>query len=228
MWRWVPALSVFLLLGGTAAAQVIDENELVMRMRTAAENCRGAAEATQTRIAGQFYRDHDFRIIQVASAVVTNLSQTSIGDVVGAGYAPCGMTWRFDTNQWSGWHSDFNRVEECRAGGSCYPTAARLLRAGWPPSVRKDYVITAEKSYQDRLVTYSIALPPRAARYLDDLRVGQKITFTMRLFGASPTQISGVLEQLMTETRMLRCPNGHEYAPAAGYKFCPQDGQPLR
>jgi hypothetical protein len=25
----------------------------------------------------------------------------------------------------------------------------------------------------------------------------------------------------------VRCPNGHEYAPTDGYKFCPQDGLPL-
>ena len=67
---------------------------------------------------------------------------------------------------------------------------------------------------------------------LDRLREGQKVTFDFVLLGSdvgsSEFEFYGVLTSVRPETSMLRCANGHEYAPSAGYKFCPQCGKPLR
>ena len=85
------------------------------------------------------------------------------------------------------------------------------------------------KGYQDRELRFLVGtLQPT----VDELRVGQKasLRFTLIAFMKSrhlASYVLGILSEVSTETSILTCPDGHEYAPSVGFKFCPVDGKPL-
>ena len=81
--------------------------------------------------------------------------------------------------------------------------------------------VTLAKDYQDKVVRYTVVLPEAA---LSDIRLGQKASFSGKMLGYDNGNAFVFTNQLRTETTVLRCEHGHEYAPSAGYKFCPIDG----
>jgi hypothetical protein len=237
-----------LLVGLSATAAYtapIDENELVLRLRATSANCQGAATETQMRIQAEFARDLDFQTVQVASAVLTRFDDGTGGRIdqtMGGGYhiGDCSGTWRGDRSQWhrTSWMGNDDPCDD--GNGSCYPTPARASRLQSlsgvelvpPGRTSNPYYrpparfATFSKSYQDWTLNYVLLLPTTASR--DDLRIGQKSSFRLAVTAVYGGTVYGVLQEIMPETAMLRCANGHEYAPSAGYKFCPIDGQPLK
>lgn len=223
------------LLVGVAHGQDLEENAFVLALRAAEANCRGAARETQQRIADAFYTQNDTKVVQVASAVVADFDHVNMGDL-GNGYMlrDCDYTrgGMRDTSQYIYYGLNSLPDQPCDARGRCYPTLARYTRLGFPLPPDKlnppsHGVIEATKNYQDRDITFLIAYLPRHQDTVDNVRQGQKISFRFRLFAIRDSRILGRLETLSPETSMLKCTNGHEFAPSAGYKFCPHDGLPL-
>lgn len=72
---------------------------------------------------------------------------------------------------------------------------------------------------------YEIML--RDSSVLDDLRIGDEVSVRFLLTGAKNDTFSGVLKSISKEVVVIKCTNGHEYAPSAGFKFCPKCGLPV-
>lgn len=84
--------------------------------------------------------------------------------------------------------------------------------------------VTLKVSVQDEEIYLTGILSGKALAHLDDLRAGQKVTVEGTLL---TTNLDLMIDDILPETRMLTCGNGHNYAPSSGYKFCPVDGLEL-
>jgi hypothetical protein len=208
------------VLATPLTAQGIPEEQYVLHLRSAAQNCKGAAPETRARIAAEFAVTVGYRTIEVSSAVVTGFEDFDplSGYDAGSGYnlPECGNAPREQGR--------LGRV--FRMIGDTRDPDARFV-----PVTRGYRVVVAKKGYQDLTVVYRVVLPRGASA--DDVRRDQKVSFSFDLIGVrgfrlTDTSATGVLRRLLPETRMLRCGNGHEYAPASGYGFCPVDGLPLK
>jgi hypothetical protein len=87
--------------------------------------------------------------------------------------------------------------------------------------------VSLTKSYQDREFKYSVLIRRDTPQYRN-LRIGQKVSFACTLTDLRSAAATCVGNEISLETAMLRCASGHEYAPSAGYRFCPNDGLPLK
>jgi hypothetical protein len=207
----VVAFALFVLLVSSAVPAVaMDENEMVMKIRNFQQQIEGASEATQMRYAAKLASELGGGKVVVHSAVVTGFIGESL--TLGPGVFNVAIN-----------NADFQAKTRL-------PRLARREDGPWA---------IATKSYQGYTMNYFIQLqPPELA---DSFRIGQKVSFDGIINAAisSATQPAvmswskdwGVViigARVSLETRILKCSNGHEYAPAAGYKFCPQDGLPLK
>ncbi len=94
-----------------------------------------------------------------------------------------------------------------------------------------NYKLTLERELLGTEFTITARIPRHVAR---DARIGQKVSLDLQLRvtyvsrGASNIRLDGYAVGVEHELMTLRCDNGHVYAPASGYKFCPVDGLPLK
>ncbi len=226
MWRRISAVVVVALMSGafTAAFGQMDENQFVMRLRNAEAAMVGAAPPTKERIAEKLANELLDQSIHVASAVVVDFVHGNEGGSLRTGCFFVGIS------------SPQNDLQSPWGQGDCYRPATELADIEWAK---------VTKSYQDRTFTYYVLLS--SPDLVDNFRQGQKVTFSGTFVGMKTHGTSGwwgsdpkikhymgymvepiiVNASISTETHMLRCAKGHEYAPSAGYKFCPIDGLPL-
>jgi len=229
------------LLGGALFVTLLpvpcwcmDEMQLMQRLRAAAANAAGAADVVQTEIAGRLANGVIGARVDVASIVVSNIDAGSYCTVQYA-YAvslPRAAPqdpedhWKFILCDW---------LSEAKGMETRFSPTMHVESemAPWLQSLSESFhIIQATKSYQTSSVTFDMAV---ARSDLRDMRQGQKISGEIRMAAVSvegsnaeSVRIFGFLTKVKTESRMLRCPNGHEYAPSAGYRFCPEDGLPLK
>lgn len=217
---------------GSLSAQSTGENEILLKARAADLNCQGAPVEARRQIANGFLTDVLGKPVEILSAVVKGfdgayLSSVGFTDVCGG--AAVEETQRLE--MWGVSRSTQVAIfQRCRAdnGGDLIKSEACRVK-----SIREDYetphkkAFQIVKSYQDREVTYTVLANEKDPVFLN-LRVGQKVTATLRLMSFTRTKATATLVSLATETTVLRCEKGHEYAPSSGYKFCPIDGLPVR
>ena len=197
----------------TPSGPSIDETSLVMLVRTLNDDIVGTSSETTLRKLNSF-RDSTYnREIVVNSAVVVGFQHPEAQNLY----------------NWNGYYW----VKKLQPYGSFSTDSYNYLKN--PPQ----QVLCADKSYQDHTVRYIIAGPQSV---LDNARVGQKVSFKMRLRGCHTqpnggttsfegiyTIISfGIIESFSAETKSFKCENGHEYPASSGSKFCPIDGKPLK
>ena len=118
----------------------------------------------------------------------------------------------------------------------------RLSDYGYPLTEFNDKaVVIFNTDHQD--IKFQISAVMRM-NGIDKLRIGQTCRLMLKLENAPEqgtnarnledpgyaepwVEVWGVTVDVRPQTTVMRCKNGHEYAPAAGFKFCPQCGQPL-
>ena len=203
----------------TNSAAVVDELEFVSLLRAAELNCQGASLGTKERITERFLTDHFDRTIRLSSAVITNVTDREaptadeITFKVASSLSGCAEH-RIPLSALKGFLGKYDfPIGRGHDGGE-------VVRAG---------KVSLEKSYRDRTIRYWLLLPyQQEDQLLDTLRVGQKVTVDFVFYQIADNLVVGILDSLVPETGVLRCDNGHEYAPSVGYKFCPIDGLPLK
>jgi hypothetical protein len=221
------ALSCFALLTPAGlCAQSLTENDLLLRVRSAEANCRGALGSVRNSILEDVARSVDKASMDVASAVVEGLNDRpfyGMWDFAPGIYqvAPCG---RID-------------LEEGRRGdpAAVFYELTGVRGVDSSPGVQAlNHAfagVTFFKDYQDKQVRY-ITFVSLTNPAISNLRTGQKVTARITVLrveaGGEGLTVRGKLESIIPETTMLRCANGHTYAPASGYRFCPVDGLPLK
>lgn len=190
---------VLAMSGMVVPAFGMDEYEYVAKLRALELKCAGAAESSKARFAEAFASEVIDSTIHVSSA--------EVGNLVDDGEFPSGSIERGGASRGVLEHAGY------------YGPEARHRRGAWA------YVF---KNYQDMTISFLVLL--NSPTLIDQFRKGQKVSFTGRISGLGDhSRDLVVIDATITpETTMLRCANGHEYAPSAGYKFCPQDGLPLK
>jgi hypothetical protein len=227
MSRWGPALAVLVAVGGTARAQVLDENELVAMLRSAYRTCSGVAWSTKEKTIREFMQGADLHSVDVVSAVVRPgfLDGYVCTSIPEEGYylGICSTAGELS-------HASKIPFWDLDPRGPSYRREIIAGRIGSPRIARFEAV----KQYGDLSVRYYLYVPDWMS--LEDLREGREVSFRFILTGALHFYLDhkfsqrfyGVAQRIMPETPMLRCAEGHEYPPTTERKFCPKDGLPLR
>jgi hypothetical protein len=218
--------SRFLLLLLSLPCFGVDETQFVLTLRETIASGAGAATETKQALVAKFRNDTYLRDVTVNSATVTGFWEGTLMDscVSDGAHSVAETGFR---EMWLGTFRLFEQTVDTslpRSYGraACDTVASIAGRAGLDLNYR---VLGAEKSYQTLKVTYAVAFP---LRELNDIRVGQKISFTAKVTGFTDTTAWLVAQHIQPESGTLKCAQGHEYAPSAGYKFCPIDGTPLK
>ena len=222
----------------------MDETVLVRRLRDTELSLAGAATETQRQVLTTLRSQTLRETVTVNSAVVVRLPsmmearigvrakgcQRDLGDLVGG---------IFPLHVFSGWYRWRDEYLVTPAVMTCAEWQQNAERAGLATKPARTFTLADEqpvryviatKDHQDGTITYHLLFP---TKFLNDLRVGQKISFDATILGID-TQTNnhynvGVsTSTIKPETTMLKCDNGHEYAPSSGYTFCPLDGTRLK
>jgi hypothetical protein len=227
MSSWVSALAFVAALGGVAEERVIDDVELVEMVRQAYRTCTGADWSAKVAAIRALMREADLRSVRVSSAVV----REELLD----GYL---LTTLPENDYYLGICSTSSRLsqasklrfEDLDPEGPDHRRQQIAARLGGGRVTRFE----ATKSYDGLPVRYFLYVPE--GMDLSDLCGGQTISFRFILTGARHFNLEnhfaqrfyGIVVQIVPdEACVLRCANGHEYAPSDGHRRCPRDGLPL-
>jgi hypothetical protein len=242
-------LSMAPMAGQRSAGSPLQEEELMLRVRSTRQNCDGASAPTRSRLMQQFMDDVAFKDVEIKSALVigftseSGLGEKRPGKQAERSYGVLAMDGGFFVDLCSTSKVPFGQVvlPESEPSQPLQPKDfLERARKSLGPGGSKEQPyqgLRLEKSYQDANVSYMLFVPRGVS--LDDVRVGQKLTLTLRVlnvaFRAAPPGMTGMVGEVHAvplkfspETTMLKCANDHQYAPSSGYKFCPIDGLPLK
>lgn len=229
----------------------VDELELVMSLRSLVLNCEGAGSTTKNRLCEDFYNDYIAQELAVASAAVTCIGTLKIIEIdafpsiemisksnedwcsIGKRIEFESFRIEFEGSEQSSVNSKHSGLRTQLAQDFGMKHTSWNYQAFNVSAETSVHQVTLEKDYQGIALSLRLLIPANQTSLIDDIRVGQKVTTTGSLFSmhfdeATNALYMGILsESVSTETAIVRCANGHEYAPTSGYRFCPRCGQPL-
>ena len=217
---WVSLLAT-VFLSGASGAESMELTDVSLLFKNALEVAAGAPSFVGEEQVGKVKAALEQATVRVEGAVVQN--------------------WREPGRVYSG---DF-----CRGGLCCgyetesitdiYKLGGHFIKPSyWSPGQSSgcgrqhagySYVLKIHREFPGLKAILNVHVPQNQLR---DLRQGQKVSFTMTVYSAlgwpGQFELEGTADRIEHELHMLKCGNGHEYAPSSGYKFCPLDGLPVQ
>lgn len=212
---------VLAFLFSPAYSQVIAEEELRNRIKTAQENCVGAHESIIMQTNQGLLTDLWGKTIRVNEAGIVKFYSYPQGEKVVAGadvYIRSGKNWSY-------FHDQQAAADLLTANGVRVIESAKSL---WI-TARQD-LLQATSTRDEEKLLLELYCPKH--EFLEALRTGRTHSIEFRVTGiwgsaGSDPRILGVLTHVNTEKQVIKCENGHEYDKVIGYKFCPKCGKPL-
>jgi len=212
----------------------LGEEGFVMRLREAWLSMTGASQETGIGELRKLRSRLFLTEVSIASLTIESFSDRSGQCIDRSGaFQPSPLTW--SDLVWQAYEgtprvgpNDVLSPSDTYSGSDNYLECDGAARLGAPPSTTR--ILNGTKTYQDKTINYTVLFP---STLLDQLRTGQRIAFTAKILSVHLATDKSIGVRLLTsaistETHVLRCPNGHEYAPSSGYQFCPIDGLPLK
>lgn len=212
---------LFLCFSFSAYSQLITEEELMVKVKSAQENSVGAHESIVLRTNETLAKELWGKKVRFNEAKTVKFFKHPAGEDVEGG---------IDVNQSSGKKWSFPYEAQAVAdiltqNGVRTTTSYNKL---WI-NANQD-LLYAESMRDGKKIILELYCPHQ--KFLEVLRMGhtQSIEFLVSSYYGSPTKtdkIYGVLTQVNAEKPYIKCSNGHEYDKATGYKFCPKCGEAL-
>lgn len=221
--------------GFASAAERIDEMQLIQRLLAASASMAGAAGSVQQSIVDRLAGDLVGAVIEVPSVTITDLQDA-------CRFTKCRREWFNDNGSTdsvclNGFCSPALDTAQCKC--SLYNSIIGDLSSKkpswdyWRANLTYEFFINpcvkAEKHYPNASLHYELFL--KNSDSLRDLRIHQKGSFSGVLASLEvrnqDLKIVVIVDSITAETHMLRCSNGHEFAPSSGFRFCPLCGAPL-
>ncbi len=232
-------LLAMILFAIPATSHALTEVQLMMLVRESVLNAQGADSEVRTAILTRFREATLGQQLDVASAELLSFSDFYVngyctyGWRMRGGSLDCGADY-FPAPDWLGCYDSsyasslgcINNSAGRLVSGEAAATAKRIgAPSGTGDGIDPRFkVLELTKRHQDMSFRVRVAVP---RSLLSNLRIGQKLAFTMTIAAFHGDVLYGFADKVSTETHMLTCAKGHEYAPSAGYSFCPIDGSPL-
>lgn len=212
---------LFIFAFTASYSQVVSEEELRNKIKTAKENCVGAHESIVLQTNQGLLTDLWGKTIRMNEANTLKFFSYPQGEKVVAGtdiYMRSGKNWSYI-------HDQQATADLLMAKGVKVIESAKSL---WI-TARQD-ILQAESTRDEEKILVELYCPKH--EFLEALRTGrtQSIEFTITgIWGSSSKspKILGVITKVNTEKQVIKCENGHEYDKLIGYKFCPKCGKPL-
>ncbi|MFH0758449.1 MAG: zinc ribbon domain-containing protein [Bacteroidota bacterium] len=213
---------LFLSFPAYLASQVITEEQLLLMLESAQENCVGAHESVVLTTNEAFAKSVWGQKVRLNEAKIMKFFNYPSGEKVSANFDV------YLNNKGAGAYSYDQK------------TAADLLTANGV-RVTQSYDKLWINAKQDILYAGNIKEGHKIAleiycpyqKFLEALRIGKIQSIEFLITGVSGSvstdnKIYGVLTQVNVDKLTVKCPNGHEFDRDAGYKFCPTCGEPLK
>lgn len=228
------AITVLVSQSANAQNSVIEESEFVISFRALLSSVEGASEHTQEKLLIEFRDKYIFQNIEFSAVQIISLYNDTApfrhdkwGITGGAGYFVLEKGWgNPDIAHFSGEYDGKKKQNTyavaviCKAYGT--PCDENIYRAA---KVRRYNKLRGSRDLQE--TDFGIHATVRSENWFHNLREGQKVDLTLKFLGLEGDSVYGDIVNLKLESKSVSCDNGHEYAPSAGYKFCPIDGLPL-
>lgn len=212
---------LFLSITAFASAQAITEEQIIMMVNNAQEECVGAHQNIVLRTNEEFAKTIWGQTVRFNEAKVIKFFNRPSGEKALQGFDIYGN----NKAKW-GYSYDSKTTEALLTSHGVRVTQSR----GQAWIIAKQNLLYAESMKDGKKIILELYCPYQ--EFLELLRIGktQSIEFLITGFSGSASttsKISGVLTQVNTEKQTIKCSNGHEYDKDTGYKFCPTCGEPL-
>lgn len=216
-------LSLLLLLSITALAyaQVIPEEEFMIMLDRAQDDCVGAHKSAILGANEEFAKSIWGKKIRFNEADILRYFKHPSGEKVSAGMditRAYGKSWAYEYGQNT--CSELYTSNGVRVGQS-YNTL--WVKANQP-------LLNAEIEKNGRKIILELYCTQQSV--LEKIRVGKTQSIEFLITGirgsvSSNNNIYGILTQVNNEKQVVKCSNDHEFDKGLGYKFCPVCGEPL-
>lgn len=214
-------LLLFLSITASASAQAITEEQIIMMVNNAQEECVGAHQNIVLRTNEEFAKTIWGQTVRFNEAKIIKFFNRPSGEKALQGFDIYGN----NKAKW-GYSYDPKTTEALLTSHGVRVTQSR--DQAW--IIAKQNLLYAESMKDGEKIILELYCPYQ--EFLELLRIGktQSIEFLITGFSGSASttsKISGVLTQVNTEKQTIKCSNGHEFDKDTGYKFCPTCGEPL-
>jgi len=215
-------LLLFLSIPVFATSQAITEEQIIVMVESAQEQCVGAHESFVLRTNEGFAKSIWGKKVRFNEANIIKFFNKTSGEKISAGfdiYMKSKSNWRYS-------------IDPKTASDLLTENGVRVTKVSNQPwIIARQNILYAENIQEENKITLELYCPYQ--RYLDILRLGQiqSIEFLITGFSgsiSSDSKIYGVLTQVNIEKLTIKCSNGHEFDQDVGYKFCPTCGEPLK
>lgn len=213
---------LFLSFSILANSQVVTEDELKIMVQSAQDKSAGAHQSVIQRNNEEFAKSIWGKKIRFNEANIIRFMRHSSGEKVSAGVS-------INSSNKNSWSYEF---EQKTASDLLIKNGVRVTQSYNTQWINANQdLIYADNNKEEQKITLELYCPQQ--KFLEVLRTGQtqSIEFLITGYRASTTSTSkiyGVLTEVYTEKQVVSCENGHEFDKAAGYKFCPSCGEPLK
>lgn len=213
---------LFLSIPALLTSQAITEEQLILMVDDAQEQCVGAHENIVMNTNESFAKAVWGQKVRFNEANIIKFFTRPSGEKAAQGF-------------------DIYANNKAKYGFSYDPkTAEALLTANGvrvtqsynqPWIIAKQNLLYAEVVKEGSKMILELYCPYQ--EFLEILRIGKTQSIEFLITGISGTissdsKIYGVLTQVNTEKQTIQCSNGHEFDKDIGYKFCPTCGEPLK
>jgi hypothetical protein len=211
----------FLSLSTLAYTQVITEEEINLKVKSAQEKCVGAHESIVQRTNEEFAKSIWGKKIRFNEANIIRFFNHAAGEKVSAGVDIL----KSYQNNWGYSYDQSTAADLLIANGVRVSKSYNTL---W--IIAKQDLLYAESKTEGNKISMELYCPQQ--RFLELLRIGQTQSIEFLITGykggaSSTNKIYGVLTEVHAEKQVIKCSNGHEFDKALGYKFCPSCGEAI-
>jgi len=211
----------FLSLSTLAYTQVITEEEINLKVKSAQEKCVGAHESIVQRTNEEFAKSIWGKKIRFNEASIIRFFNHAAGEKVSAGVDIL----KSYQNNWGYSYDQSTAADLLIANGVRVSKSYNTL---W--IIAKQDLLYAESKTEGNKISMELYCPQQ--RFLELLRIGQTQSIEFLITGykggvSSSNKIYGVLSEVHVEKQVIKCSNGHEFDKAFGHKFCPTCGEPI-
>jgi hypothetical protein len=213
---------IFLSIGFLAYSQLINEEELYLKIQSSEESCVGAHESIVLRINKELADFVWGKNVRLNNATVIKYFSYPSGEEVSA---------LFDINLTK--NKNWSYIYDQKTAADLLIDKGLRVSQSYNKVLinARQNLILAENIKDGYKVILELYCPHE--EFLQGLRIGipQSIEFQITgMLGSADTdlKILGVVTKVHSERQVLKCANGHEYDKASAYKFCPSCGEPLK
>ena len=212
---------LFLGIPVLASSQAITEEQFIMMVESAQEQCVGAHENYVRQTNEGFAKSIWGKTVRFNEAEIVKFFNKPSGEKVSAGfdlYMKSKKNWRYTF--------DPKKSTDLLTNNGVRVTES----SNQPWIIARQNILYAENVNEDHKI--ALELYCTYQEFLETLRIGQTQSIEFLISGfsgsiSSDSKIYGVLTKVNTEKQTIECSNGHKFDKGTGYNFCPTCGEPL-